>query len=119
MGISVFSGMLAASMPFLGGDEYEAIIDRYRSPEMYSGMDEESKKKFDHQRAIELGAASRLMERMCESGAKVEEYRKLVLYSYLLVHSMKYKLDFPQASKDLNIKEIKTKYENKEVVRCE
>ena len=106
-GISVFTAVIAGTMPYLGGEKYDAILAKYKSPGFYDGSDKE---KFDRKRAVELGRANRLFEDMCEKGAETEEYRNLVLYCYLLIHAIKYELDFVTAAEDLKIKEIFHKY---------
>ena len=105
--VSVFAGMLASSHRLVTSGEYESIRDKYRKPNLF---DDVSRSKFDKQRAIELGSAGRLVEEICKSGCDIDDIRNVILYSYLLIDSVKYEVDFSQAGLDLGIKDIRDKY---------
>lgn len=106
-GISAFTGTIVGAKKIDENGVYPIIRTHYHDPEFAERYD---RNEFDKRRAIELGIAAKLMERMCEQGAEDDEYGRLVLYSYLLLDAIKYDVDFAAAAIDLRIADLMEKY---------
>ena len=98
-------------LPWLPGSDYR--VQFRLSPKFVESYD---RTEFIKQRAIELSVAAKLMEHMCEQGADDEEYTALVLYTYLVIDSVKYAINFTKAGEDLGIPELMDKYMHKGII---
>ena len=115
-GISTFTGCLIGSKMLVNSGNYQLYLQFYRKPGIFDDVDRDW---FDRKRAIELGMIARLADHMCAGGATDKEFYNIIVYAYLLIDAVRYEVDFPKAAKDLNIKEIKEKYEKVQLIKEE
>ena len=106
-GISIFTATIFGAKKIHDSGMYRKAMAPYQDPKYVESYD---RTEFIKQRAIELSVAAKLMEHMCEQGADDEEYTALVLYTYLVIDSVKYAINFTEAGKDLGIPDLMDKY---------
>ena len=106
-GVSPFVGVIVGSKTILDDGRYEEVKTKYHNPEFVAKFE---KNVYDHRRAIELGRLTKLMDCMCEAGAKPEEFSRVVLYAYICIDALKYELNYSQARNDLKISELYNNY---------
>ena len=106
-GISVFTGTIIGAKQIQDAGLYKKLKVHYEDPDFVESYGRE---EFDKRRAIELAVAAKLMNYMCEQGAEEKEFTSLVLYTYLVMDSVKYDINFARAANDLGIADLKAKY---------